>query len=89
MFDWTISFGNVLQIGAFVVVWIALYFKLENNINIIKRDLLGIEDKQKSLNEAFTQLGNVLTQVAVQDNRLQMIEKAVDELRHGTGFISK
>lgn len=89
MFDWTISIGNLIQVASFVIVWIGLYFKLENSINLLKLSLVNIENRQTVLNEAFTQLGSILTQVAVQDNRLQMIEKNLDELRHGQGFVRK
>jgi hypothetical protein len=39
------------------------------------------------LTEAFRQLGKVLTQVAIQDNRINNMEKRLDELAHGKGIV--
>lgn len=62
---------------------------MRSDIRVIRHDLSFVEKGLQNLNEAFSQLGTILTQVAVQDNRLGMMEKAVDELRHGQGFIKK
>jgi len=60
---------------------------LKNEIRSLRFGLKQVEVKQEALSDAFKQLGVILTQVAVQDTRLQMIEKSVDELRHGQGYV--
>lgn len=87
MFDWTISIGNVFQIIAFVASVAWMFQTMRADLKVLRSDLEHIEKRQNSLNEAFTQLGVILTQVAVQDNRLHMLEKNLDELRHGQGFV--
>lgn len=69
------------------VAALSFFFALRNDIISLKTDINHIKENQKSLAEAFTQLGNILTKVAVQDARLQMIEKKMDELSHGQGFV--
>lgn len=64
-------------------------FAIRSDINLLRRDVLDIQHRQDSLDEAFRTLGKILTQVAVQDNRLHMIEKSIDELRHGQGYIKQ
>ena len=64
----------VITFGAF-----GFYYALRNDISSVKADVAYIKENQKSLAEAFTQLGKILTQVAVQDMRLNMIEKRIDE----------
>ena len=54
---------------------------------IVKHDIHYLQESHKSLTEAFRQLGKVLTQVAVQDNRIHIMEKRLDELAHGQGFV--
>lgn len=66
---------------------ITLVNKLQGQITLLRKDLSYIQKSQESLGEAFKQLGTILTQVAVQDTRLSMIEKRVDELAHGEGLI--
>lgn len=86
-FDWTINLGHLIQIGA--LVGAALYFSLvmRNDINVVRREVLYVEEKLEELGKAFAQLGNLLTQITVQETRMIMIEKCIDELRHGQGYI--
>lgn len=89
IFDWTVNIGN-LALQSVIYFGTALWFilSMKSDIRVLRHDFRALEDKQVVLNEAFTQLGKILTQVAVQDTRLNMIEKTVDELRHGKGYIS-
>lgn len=87
MIDWSISVGNLVEISTLVGAAITMFYAMRSDIRVLRHDFRFIEQKVETLNESFTQLGTILTQVAVQDSRLGMIEKAVDELRHGQGFI--
>lgn len=87
MFDWTINVGNILQIGTMIGGGMWVLFSMKNNLSLLRSDISYLKAAQASLNEAFGQLGAILTKVAVQDSRLNMIEKIIDEMRHGQGFI--
>lgn len=65
----------------------SLYFGIRSQITILRSDIDHIKDNQRDLSESFKQLGSILTKVAVQDTRLNMIEKKLDELSHGLGFV--
>lgn len=65
----------------------ALVYNMKGDISLIKNDIFYLQRSQEALAEAFSQLGKILTQVAVQDNRLNMIEKRMDELAHGKGLV--
>lgn len=67
----------------------ALLYNMKGDITIVKHDIHYLQESHKALTEAFAQLGKVLTQVAVQDSRMNMLEKRVDELAHGDGMILK
>lgn len=81
------NFDTVIKLFLGGVAALSFFFALRNDIISLKTDINHIKENQKSLAEAFTQLGNILTKVAVQDARLQMIEKKLDELSHGQGFV--
>jgi DNA repair ATPase RecN len=83
----TISTGNILTILAMIASVATLVYNMKGDIRLIKSDVFYLQKSQESLVEAFAQLGKVLTQVAVQDNRLSMMEKRLDELSHGKGFV--
>jgi hypothetical protein len=87
--DYTISIGNIGTILIVVGSTMAVLYNMKGDITIVKHDLRYLQESQKALTEAFTQLGRVLTQVAVQDNRINMLEKRLDELSHGHGFVEK
>lgn len=72
----------VVTFGAF-----GFYFAIRNDISSLRSDIDHIKENQRALAEAFTQLGSILTKVAVQDTRLNMFEKKLDELSHGQGFV--
>lgn len=81
------NFDKVVQVFLLTAGALSAFFLIRNDIRSLKIDIDHIKENQKSLSEAFTQLGNILTKVAVQDTRIQMIEKKLDELSHGQGFV--
>ncbi len=61
---------------------------LRTELLSLRKDMTYIKTHQDSLMDGIKQLNTILTQIAVQEVRLNMIEKNVDELRHGKGFVS-
>lgn len=86
--DWSISIGNIATTLAVIGSAIALVYSMKGDIAIVKHDINYLQESHKALTEAFSQLGKILTQVAVQDQRLNMMEKRVDEIAHGKGLIN-
>lgn len=84
----TITLGNLLTIFAVFGSVSAFIWTMKSDIGIVKRDIDYLQQSHKALTEAFNQLGKILTQVAVQDQRINMLEKRVDELSHGKGYVS-
>lgn len=85
--EWSISLGNILTIISVVGAATTFIWTMRGDINIVKNDIRYLQESQKALTEAFSQLGKILTSVAVQDTRLNMIEKKLDELAHGHGYV--
>jgi hypothetical protein len=83
----TISWGNILTILTVVGSVAAFMWTMRGDINIVKNDIKYLQESQKALAEAFSQLGKILTAVAVQDTRISMIERRIDELSHGHGYV--
>lgn len=85
--DYTVSLGNILTIISVVGAVMTFIWTMRGDINIVKNDIRYLQESQKALTEAFSQLGKILTSVAVQDARISMIEKIMDELAHGHGYV--
>lgn len=81
------NFDTIVKLlGVFAAV-VGFYYAIKNEISGLRSDITHIKENQRALAEAFTQLGSILTKVAVQDTRLNMLEKKIDELSHGQGFV--
>lgn len=87
MIDWTINIGHIFTIATLVVGISSIFFGLRTDIKILRVNFKHLEGRQTSLDEAFKQLGTILTQLALQNNRMDMMQKHIDELRHGKGFV--
>jgi hypothetical protein len=83
--------GSIIQAASIIatglVAGMSMFYAMRGQIKALSHDVRVIEKGQANLNEAFKQLGAILTQVAVQDTRIALLEKIVDELRHGNGFV--
>ncbi len=85
--DWTINVGTLIQALIFVGSIIALYFAMKSDIRVIRHDMKTLEQRQAVLHEAFTQLGTLLTTVAVQKTELEHVREDIREMKHGRGFV--
>ncbi len=91
MFDWTINLSSLITIVANTIAVAGAFFlfliSVKTDINLIKSDVRYIQERLHDVAETLKQLSEILTKVAIQDTRLNMMEKYIDEMRHGRGFI--
>lgn len=87
LIDWSVSVGNLIQMLVIVVGGLSVFFTLRADVRVMRHDMSNMKERQDALNEAFKQLGNILTQVAVQDQRLVQMENKINELSHGDGYV--
>lgn len=78
----SISLGNIATIISVVTSTAAFIWTMRGDINLVKKDIQHLQKAQEALTEAFGQLGKILTSVAVQDTRINMIEKRLNEIAH-------
>lgn len=82
------NFDTIFKAGAIAFAAYGFFLGLRSEIKRLASDISHIKENQKSLQDGFSQLNSILTKVAVQDTRLNMIEKKLDELAHNKGFIT-
>jgi len=85
--EYSISLGNILTITTVVGSVMTFIWSMKSDILVIRGDVSHLQEGQRELVETFKQFGNVLTSGAIRDTRITMIEKRLDELAHGKGFI--
>lgn len=87
IFDTTITIGNLLEIVAIIGGGFLVVVRMGGDIRVMKVDMGHLKTTVNALTAAFDRLGTILTQVAVQDVRIVAIERRIDELAHGRGFV--
>ena len=87
MIDWSVSLGNIITILTVIASVIGLVYNLKADIVLLQNDVVHLEKAQVTMTDAFSNMGKILTSVAVQDTRITMIEKKLDELSHGKGYV--
>jgi hypothetical protein len=87
MIDYTITVGNIIEIGVLTVGGIITVGggllalgSFRNTVENLTRDMTDMKAEIKKV-------GEVLTKMAVTDNRLSNVEQDIRELRHGVGFV--
>lgn len=95
-FDWTISVGNILTATLVIGGWFYAFFQLKGDVRIIKHDMKTLDFRQGIVQSSLEQLTNILTKVAVQEerfnsfeHRMEVSEKDIRDLQHGKGFVAE
>ena len=81
--NWSINIGNVIELAVILVSIVTFVNKIKTDISLMRQELIHIEKVQSTLSESFVRMGDVLTQVAVQDARISMLERSIDEIKQG------
>jgi hypothetical protein len=75
------------QLAGMVVLATLFVVMIKADVKVLKVQMNGITDNLKILNNSFTKLSDVISQTAVQDNRISRLEEDIREMRHGRGFV--
>jgi Tfp pilus assembly protein PilN len=96
--DYTITIGNLIEIGSIVGGGILVLLTLKSDVRILKLGAVQqrkeAQERSVALKEELSQMqneikkiGEVLITQADQNRRILHLEEDVRELRHGRGFI--
>jgi hypothetical protein len=81
-FDSTVRLGDIITLLAFLVGGFGFVWTMRGEIRMLAKDVQRQGDKIEKL-EA------VITHQAVQDQRLIDLERRIEDLRHGRGFVQR
>lgn len=92
--DYTITLGNIIEIGSIIVGGLAVIWTLKADVNslktganAIKVDLLSMQSEIKKLGEILVNLADIRGEIRVLNTRVSMTEQDIRELKHGDGFV--
>lgn len=69
-----------VQLGGFIIGGIVIAVSMRSNLQFLQREVIELKHEIKKL-------GDILTALAVQETRLDNIDRQIDDLRHGRGFV--
>lgn len=93
-FDWTVKFGDILVVLGLLVTSGSFLFRKGGDLQKLQMAVKTALEEIGQLKQEVSKIGHILTQVAVQNERLDnigqrmnMMDRRTDELRRGQGFI--
>ena len=85
--DWTISVGNLLTIVIIGLGAMSAFYRLQGDLRVLRHEFRNMEAVQLNLQENLTSLTTIMTQIAVQQTRLDMLQTDIEDMKHGRGFV--
>jgi hypothetical protein len=85
-----LTFAEILQIGQIASILIGggiVSFRIGRSTSRVETSMTQQKLEIGTLKDEIKVLSQLVTQVAVQTTRLDMLEKRYEELRHGEGFV--
>ena len=78
--DYTITIGNIAEVGFILAGSLVAYGALKTTVKSIREEVTTMQEELKAF-------GQAIIQIAVQKNRLDNIEEDIRDMRRGRGFI--
>lgn len=85
--DYTITIGNLIEIGSIVGGGLLVLVTLRNTVTGLKEDVTSIQDELRKMGDILTKMAVAETRLDNTDTRLTTVERDIRELRHGQGFV--
>ncbi len=94
MIDYTITIGNIIEIGSIIGGGILVLLTLKADVNTLKSgaktlkdDLDAMQAEIRKLGEILINLADIRGEIRVLSTRVTAAEQDIRELRHGDGYI--
>lgn len=87
MIDYTITIGNIVEIGSIIFGGIAVLWTLRSDVKRLKVDFDAIQKEIKKLGEILVNLADIRGDIKALTTRVAMAEQDINEMKHGDGFI--
>jgi len=82
LFEPTVRVGDVLTLLALVVGGFGFLWAMRSDLRMLSKDV-------RLHSEKIEKLEAIVTKQAVQDQRLNDLDRRIEELRHGRGFVQR
>jgi hypothetical protein len=76
----SVKVGDILTLIGFLVVGLGVIWAMRGELKMLSRDV-------QAQGEKIDRLEEIITQQAVQNERINMLDRRLDDMAHGRGFI--
>lgn len=86
--DYTITIGNIVEIGSIVGGGFAVFLTLKNNVATLKDDVIAMQEEVKELGKVLIGMARFDEKLSNMDKRVTAHGREIEDLRRGNGFIT-
>lgn len=86
-FDATINLGHVLTFIGFAIGGLGVIWALKSDVRLLASELESMTKRLGGLETKWEKVADALRDIAVQEVRLNHIDRRIDDLQHGRGFV--
>jgi hypothetical protein len=86
-FDATINLGHIITFFGFIVGGLLVVWALKYDVRYLSSRMEIVEGRFGSVEGKLERFGTAITALAVQEERMNNIEKRLTDLQHGRGFV--
>lgn len=79
-FDWTISLGHLITIVGFIFGGGGFIYAMKGEVKELRQDVRDVKSR-------LDKFGDILVAIGRQDERMTALDRRVDDLQHGRGFV--
>jgi hypothetical protein len=84
--DYTITIGNIIEIGSIVGGGFAVFITLKNNVSTLKDDVWEMQKEVKKLGDVLIGMARFDEKLTNLDRRVTVHDHKIDELQHADSF---
>jgi hypothetical protein len=86
--DFTITLGNVLTILGFIIGGWIFVSAMRSRLDVQTVEIQVLKDAAIEQGKQLASFAKALVELARQDERLNSLDRRVEELRHGKGWVT-
>jgi hypothetical protein len=85
--DYTISIGNIIEIGSIIGGGFVVFLTLKNNVATLKDEVTIMKQEVRKLGDILVSMARYEEKLQNLDRRVTVHDNKIDELQHGDGFV--
>lgn len=82
-----VDVGTIFQLVGFIIAVTAIVYIQRGDIKLLAHRMTAVEDQTRQIANVVTNMATEKTRLDNQGDRMNRIEKKVEELAHGEGFV--